>query len=405
MRKKHVIFWDYFISNRFGGPTGYLAHLRSGLDGLELDREQKVEFFIDALPESEFPTGNKKQPPTEEDISKHIRYFENPDNFELSNEEFGRLTKRGPNSVHLHTTPLAYKVFRSFKRHGVTDIPIILTSHTPESNGKEMADQYRVHSIDDRACKRLEDAVRFIEALAFQASDIWIFPSIESMDPYYATIPKFSNWARNKDIRFIPTGASLPRMSVEKNAAKAKFGLAGKKVVSFIGRHNEVKGYDLFCSAMERVLEQQDDLAVLVAGPENPALPAPKRNNWIELGWYSFPGDVLAASDLFILPNKMTYFDLVLIEAVGMGVPTLASNTGGNVTMERLTKGVIRTFEPTPSILSAEILNFFHLSEEEVRAQHSKLLSLYNDLFTPVSFARGYVNLINQIYADYGMFK
>ena len=238
MTLKHSIFWDYFISTRFGGPTGYLAHLRTGLDQLPVEKANKVEIFIDAVPENQFTPANKTAP-TERDLYQHIRYFENPDNFELSENEFSRLMRRKPRSVHLHTSPLAYKVFRTFKKYGVTQIPIFLTSHTPESNGKEMADQYRVHGLDPSACQRLENAVRFIEALAFQSADVWIFPSVESMEPYYETIPSFQRWAKNKDIRFVPTGAALPRSSIKPELSKEKFGLSGRTEISFKCLHNE----------------------------------------------------------------------------------------------------------------------------------------------------------------------
>lgn len=399
MRLMHSIFWDYFIDKRFGGPTGYLAHLRTGLDALPANPE--FDIWIDCHPESHFPS-QAQSVPSLADLMGHIRYFENLDNFVLSDEEFARLMRLDPSSVHLHTSPLAYKVIRSFKRHGVTDIPILVTSHTPESNGKEMADQYRNLDFSPRLVRRLEDAVCFVEALAFQAANIWVFPSREAMEPYIATIPKFETWSRDKDIRFVQTGAGKPRISVPPAEAKAKFGLAGRKVVSFIGRHNEVKGYDIFCAAAAALLKTHDDIVVLVAGTPNAAIQPPKSDRWIELGWYPYPGDVLAASDVFVLPNRMTYFDLVLIEALAMTTRVVASATGGNRTVAQQTSGAVTLFDGSVEDLQFKVASILAEPNESRKAFIEKMDEYYTTFYTEEQFARRYQQVIRNIYADYG---
>lgn len=403
MRFFHSIFWDYFISTRFGGPPGYLAHLRAGLDRLPPNPD--FDIWIDCYPESHFPPQGPRREPSQSELLGHIRYFEDIGNFELSEAEFKRLMGRQPASVHLHTSPLAYKVIRSFKRHGVTGVPVILTSHTPESNGKEMADQYRIPGIAPGLCDRFERAVRFVEGLAFQAADIWMFPSPEAMEPYFATIPKFETWARGKDIRYVETGASLPKQSVASDQAKAKFGLSGRKVVSFMGRHNEVKGYDLFRQAAIELLGARDDVTILVAGAPNPQIEAPQDPRWIELGWYGYPGDILAASDVFVLPNRMTYFDLVLIEALGMKTRVVASATGGNKSVAALTNGAVSLFDGSVADLILKVSNALDDASAETKRMVSVLDSAYDKHFKPVIFARKYEKMMYDIYRDYNIFS
>ncbi len=402
MRPLHSIFWDYFIDKRLGGPPGYLAHLRAGLD--LLPPNPNVEIWIDCYSESHFPKSEKRsltQGELRSELIRQIRYFENPGNFELSHEEFARLMRRRPKSVHLHTSPLAYKVIRTFKRHGIDNIPVILTSHTPESNGKEMADQYRVPGMEPSLVQHFEDCVRFIEALAFQSSDIWVFPSREAMEPYYATIPDFERWERGRDIRFIETGASQPRQSVATGQAKAHFGLSGRKVVSFIGRHNEVKGYDIFCRVASRLLEMREDVSVLVAGAPNPHLPPPVHQRWTELGWYGFPGDVLAASDIYVLPNRMTYYDLILIEALAIQAPIVASATGGNKSVAEQTKGAILLYDGSEDELLKKILILLERETPQVQAILGTLEHAYERFYTPEKFAQRYETLIEGIHEDY----
>jgi glycosyltransferase involved in cell wall biosynthesis len=337
---------------------------------------------------------------TSKELLAHIEYFENPDNFDLSDEDFRRLMRVNPSTVHLHTSPLAYKVIRCFQRHGITDIPVMLTSHTPESNGKEMADLFRGEGFDNRLTARLESAVRLVEALAFRAADIWIFPSPEAMEPYLATIPCFENWLRGKDVRFVATGALPPRTSMDSKLAKSRLDVAGRKVVSFIGRHNTVKGYDIFCEAAKTILGMRPDIYILVAGARNSSMPTPKHARWRELGWYPTPGDILSASDVFVLPNRMTYFDLVLIEALAMKTITVASATGGNKSINEMTGGALSLFDGSSDDLVAKVLEA--LTDEPPTNKRRGLLSeAYETHFTPEKFAIRYRDVVRQVHQDY----
>jgi glycosyltransferase involved in cell wall biosynthesis len=230
-----------------------------------------------------------------------------------------------------------------------------------------------------------------------------MFPSREAMEPYFATIPKFDTWMYGKDIRYVETGACLPRQSVSTDQAKAKFGLSGRKVVSFMGRHNEVKGYDVFRAAATKLLAEREDVTILVAGAPNPLIEAPQDPRWIELGWYSYPGDVLAASDVFVLPNRMTYFDLVLIEAIGMKTLVVASATGGNKSVAKMSKNAIALFDGSIDDLKRQISNVLDDTLETTKRLVDTLDHAYEQYFTPLRFASRYQEMIHDIYRDYGI--
>lgn len=55
-----------------------------------------------------------------------------------------------------------------------------------------------------------------------------------------------------------------------------------------------------------------------------------EHERWIEVGWTNDPHSIIAASDVFVLPNKETYFDLIMLEVLSLGKLIVASNTGGN---------------------------------------------------------------------------
>ena len=55
-----------------------------------------------------------------------------------------------------------------------------------------------------------------------------------------------------------------------------------------------------------------------------------KNQHWIEIGWTNNPYSIIEASDLFILPNRETFFDLILLEVLSLGKNVLISWCGGN---------------------------------------------------------------------------
>jgi glycosyltransferase involved in cell wall biosynthesis len=245
----------------------------------------------------------------------------------------------------------------------------------------------------------LEHAARVMEAKAFRESDVWVLPSEEAMEPYFATIPEFRHWMKGKDVRFIRSGVMGPKTKLSAADAKAKFGLSGKRVVSFIGRHIPVKGYDLFIEAARQLLDEFDDLHILVAGGLD-GLDRPDHPRWTELGWYGAPQEVIRASDLFILPNRMTYYDLVLLEAMSLGAAILATETGGNKTMHLDSPGALALCPPDATGLAQVVRNL--LNDPSRRAAlGAKARREYETTYNHVAFARSYVELVRSIRSDH----
>ena len=78
----------------------------------------------------------------------------------------------------------------------------------------------------------------------------------------------------------------------------------------------------------------------MIAGKEAP-LTRLHHDSWTEVGFTKDPYSLIAAGDVFILPNNETYFDLVFIEVLSLGKIIIASRTGGNRYYEKAgVKGV-----------------------------------------------------------------
>ena len=98
----------------------------------------------------------------------------------------------------------------------------------------------------------------------------------------------------------------------------------------------------------------------------------------------------------------MTYFDLVLLEVMSMGVPIIASATGGNKSVQRQT-GALILYNNSADGLADSILTLSQASAEELENYSKRIQQEYEKNYTPSIFATRYISLINQIYADYDL--
>ena len=108
-----------------------------------------------------------------------------------------------------------------------------------------------------------------------------------------------------------------------------------------LGRLDPQKGQEEFLRALPLVLEQRPDVCFVIAGDETSGEEGYKRylinlsyelhvNEHVHL--FPFTEDVaefMAAIDIFVLPSYRETFGLVLIEAMAMEKPVIATDAGG----------------------------------------------------------------------------
>ena len=100
-------------------------------------------------------------------------------------------------------------------------------------------------------------------------------------------------------------------------------------VISYVGRHNTVKGYDLLKEIASDFFNREEEAWVISAGLESP-FKRLEHLRWKEIGFTNDPHSLISASDVFVLPNRVTYFDIVMLEILALGKIVVASKTGGN---------------------------------------------------------------------------
>jgi glycosyltransferase involved in cell wall biosynthesis len=417
-RPKHLIYYDWYLDIRAGGPPGYLANLRYGLDRIDNPERFDLELWALKKPERNlskktsflrkftennrallFLAANIFSRSKKHYYKDYINFVENADNLSIQKEVTEKIEKQNIKMVHCHYVVDALKMINTLKKLNITGVKVMLTSHMPEAPALEQYNLIKEQGYAEKKALRFKKAWEHIQRRAFMEADILVFPSREAMEPYLDTIPEFSKWIENKDIRFIPTGAKQIDVGLTRNQAREKFSCDKKFVVSYLGRHIKVKGYDILKHAGMEILRQRNDVMFLIGGKESIEVAAPRHKNWREAGWVD-PSEALAASDVFILPNRRTYFDLILLEAFSTGTPVIASNTGGNKSVQEQT-GILSLYDGTKEDLVKKINEFLDSDEQTKNKRAHKTLEVYQKHYTPQIFAKGYLDLIEKIYEDY----
>lgn len=143
-------------------------------------------------------------------------------------------------------------------------------------------------------------------------------------------------------IEIVPNWVDLTRFdpkSLDRNQARRQLGISSQgPVLLFVHRIVSRKGSDRLVPIMESVLQTCPDALLLVvgSGPHEGALREQIESALLQdhirlVG--SVPnrrlGPYLAAADVFVMPSREEGFPRVLLEAMAMGLPFVATDVGG----------------------------------------------------------------------------
>ena len=127
---------------------------------------------------------------------------------------------------------------------------------------------------------------------------------------------------------------------------------AGRKVILFFGRLNFKKGLDLLTEAFGRILRERSDVHLLLVGPDGGMRAQTeawlRANGTLEQATFTdmllgeAKLEVLAGSDLFVLPSYSENFGIAVIEAMACGLPVAAHPVQGPLdVIERGVSGIL----------------------------------------------------------------
>lgn len=143
------------------------------------------------------------------------------------------------------------------------------------------------------------------------------------------------------DVRCIKNGIDLNRVTPtdSRSSMREKLGIPiGAFVVGVVGRLMPIKGIHYLIEAMVRLREhhglEENRLVIVGDGPlrvelERAVQDGGLTSNVMFLGVRSDVYDVMAAFDVLALPSLHEGIPMVLLEAMAIGIPIVASNVGG----------------------------------------------------------------------------
>ncbi|HFQ5355297.1 TPA: glycosyltransferase family 4 protein [Vibrio vulnificus] len=375
-----------------GGPSGYLYNLSKGLEGKEY-----VDFLRSNNNNNEISSSTKITL-----ISRIRKFFENNRSLKKAYSNVYLLKKiilsksyldenylDDYDVIHFHSTVALFinrRVIKKFKGK------VVLTSHCPKPWHLEYFDD-DLSKMEKIVYLPLKSFLESVDKYSFENADYIHFPCEEAEEPYCNNWEYFSILKSRFSDKFIyfTSGVEKNAITSGRDEVRDLYNIPqNAKVFSFVGRHNETKGYDSLKRVAQRVLSENENVYFLIAGVEYP-LKGIKHKNWIEVGWTREPFNIIAAADYFTLPNKETFFDLVLLEALSIGATPLVSTTGGNLFFKKYADLDMHFFSNEDEFYHALI----NLPENKNLSEKNKCLC--QNEFSVKAFSQRYLDLMDRI--------
>ncbi len=405
----NIVFLNSHFNIRAGGPSGYIANLKKAIS--EYSNDKRIVFISrDDIPQHNkyklqnaiakiftlfIPIKKYRKTLRKKIITFLLKRPISIDYLEIDSIEYEDYIKVLDNynfkTIICHCTRDAIFI-RNYLNYKRSSAQLLLMSHSPQPPSQEVY-HYEKLSNNTNADKNFK-IWQAIEKKAFDSADIVIFPTKEAMEPYTKVSDYFKELARTKDIRFIPTGCNSINIEDISEDIRKKYNITTKYIISFIGRHTHIKGYDILKEIAQSILETRNDITFVIAGDQTKEFLPLHHSQWVELGRIN-PANLLKISDLFILPNRETYFDLILLEVLSSGVPIIASNTGGNKSVYETTHA-LELYDDKQECIN-KINSFLALSDNDKAKKRAETRAAYNNNYTLKHFAQNYLKLINQI--------
>ena len=391
--KKVLIYLNENSLAPTGGSIGYNYTLKKGLQ--EIDNEDIVIEYLQGKEVSE-DINNRVKNVKSEGLRKLIKISKSIVKKGLmmyGPSHKAKVDLAEYDAVHFNRTIDLYWAKDSLRDYKGK---VILTLHSPTMPCKQMISM--LSDFERKYMMWFYAKLPEIDNYAINRADNIIIACEEAEEPYYHEWPGYAEFHKENKHKYVymTTGTAPKSAFVTKTDMRKKYGIPiDSFVISYVGRHNEIKGYDALKELGKHLLDAYDNVYVFIAGTEGPLYHL-DHNRWIEVGWTKDPGSVIQASDIFVLPNKETYFDLVMLEVLSLGQIVVASYTGGNKYFAKYKNSGIFLYNNN---IEAEniISQIIKMPEEERKELRRKNLELYKAEFTNEAFAKRYINSLQKI--------
>ncbi len=150
-----------------------------------------------------------------------------------------------------------------------------------------------------------------------------------------AEVNSYREYGAANPVAVIPNGVDLPESTDSSSFLAGHPELAGKRLILFLGRLHPKKGLDLLLQAWASLEHIWPEAHIVIAGPDCNGTQAALEAQITSLGLRNvlFTGmlsgaakwNALAASECFVLPSHSEGLSMGILEAMGMGLPVIAT--------------------------------------------------------------------------------
>ncbi|SFG80536.1 glycosyltransferase family 4 protein [Oribacterium sp. WCC10] len=362
-----------------GGPFGYLYNVKKYRDEIgdnEILFKKNVwkynkNFFDKIIGRLEFPH------------SAHARHI------------YSIFKKKVPNMltefnnydiVHFHTTEDMFRERENLKSYNGL---VVLTSHSPKVTYKEYIEDI-ITEQEYSMYKNLFDSAEQIDEYAFKRADYIFFPCMGAEEPYYHSWPKYNLLRDESKIRYVPTGIVPVACKKSREEVRKELNIPEDAILlSFVGRHNEVKGYDI----LQSIFSKLENIFIVCCGNVGSIHP-PKSDRWIEIGWTADPYSYVGASDIYMLPNRETYFDIAMLQTLSIGKCSVISNTGGN--KEFINTPGVKLFDTVDEAVNS-VNYFINMKKDDRSTLESYQRGEFKEKYNIDVFYKTYKKTLNEL--------
>ena len=273
---------------------------------------------------------------------------------------------------------------------------VLYQTHSPLPWGQEQCQD--LSPWYSRMISNIVEKHEAIDKYCFKRADYIIFPCEEAEEPYADNWPFFKEFKlkHSEKFRYVLTGIMQAKAVIKREDILAKYDIPKNGfVISYVGRHNSVKGYDILKEIASKYFKIDENAWVISAGLESPFTRL-KHPRWKEIGFTNDPHSLISATDVFILPNRVTYFDIVMIEILSLGQIVIASRTGGNKVFEKMNlEGVLLydTIDEAVNLI-AKVKNMTIEEKEKLRVGN---IDFYKKYLSNSAMYENYIGLLKSL--------
>jgi glycosyltransferase involved in cell wall biosynthesis len=213
-------------------------------------------------------------------------------------------------------------------------------------------------------------------------------------------------YAAKYRVIYPPFNLEKYRMAQTNSLNRADLSNDHEPTIGFVGRLSEEKGVQTLIEAMVSVRDKAPNARLLIAGtgPIEHRLKKLVAETGLNesvtfMGFCSNVFEMLHNVDIFVLPSRTEGCPIVVLEAMAMGIPVIATNVGGTPELieDNVTGLLVQSNAPDELARSiVELLTDRERAEKMGRAGYERAFSVFHPKKFVESIERMYLELLKQ---------